>query len=141
MPGTNRSQTPASPSERMGWLPLSQKLKSPATCTARALGAQTANDVPSTGPSGPSYVRTWAPSTSQSRSCRPSLMRCRSSSPTAAGQSYVVSSISLTFGHDPVDRRQRHGEPVRPVGVLVGDLVDGLVELEGSEQVGTVTGI
>ena len=45
-PGTNSSQTPAPPSDRIGWARPSQKLKSPTTRTPRAFGAQTANAVP-----------------------------------------------------------------------------------------------
>ena len=45
-PGTNSSQTPAPPSDRMGWARPSQKLKSPTRRTPRAFGAQTANAVP-----------------------------------------------------------------------------------------------
>src|SRR5204862_2960526 len=45
-PGTNSSQTPLPPSERIGWVRPSQWLKSPITRTPRALGAQTAKAVP-----------------------------------------------------------------------------------------------
>ena len=54
MPGTNSSQTPLLPSERMGNARESQPLKSPAIRTPRALGAQTANEVPVTGSLGAS---------------------------------------------------------------------------------------
>ncbi len=50
MSGTNSSQTPLEPSVRIGCARPSQWLKSPTTRTPRALGAQTANDVPCTGP-------------------------------------------------------------------------------------------
>jgi hypothetical protein len=52
-PGTKISQTPESPSDRMAWVVPCQWLKSPTTRTARALGAQTANAVPSTSPRAP----------------------------------------------------------------------------------------
>ena len=52
MSGTNSSQTPVLPSTRIGWLLPFQPLKSPTTRTPRAAGAQTANDVPVTGPVG-----------------------------------------------------------------------------------------
>ena len=48
--GTNSSQTPDAPSDRIGWACPSQKLKSPATRTPRAFGAQTANEDPVTSP-------------------------------------------------------------------------------------------
>src|SRR5690606_41033549 len=48
--GTNSSQTPLSPSERIDVARPSQPLKSPMTRTARAFGAQTANEVPTTSP-------------------------------------------------------------------------------------------
>ena len=83
-PGTKRSQTPDPIGRMTCWSPP-QKLNSPATCTDCAFGAHTVNEVPSVGPSGPSYVRGRAPSTSHSRSWRPSLIRWRSSSPIAAG--------------------------------------------------------
>src|SRR4051812_24952142 len=47
-PGTNSSHTPDDPSERIGWTRPSQKFQSPTMRTALALGAHTANDVPST---------------------------------------------------------------------------------------------
>ena len=52
MPGTNSSQTPDEPSERIGVPAPDQWSKSPVTRTPRALGAQTANEVPLTGPPG-----------------------------------------------------------------------------------------
>ena len=48
----NSSQTPEEPSERIGLARPSQPSKSPATRTPRALGAQTANEVPVTTPLG-----------------------------------------------------------------------------------------
>src|SRR5712691_10377188 len=45
--GTNSSHTPEPPSERIGCARPSQWLNSPIIRTPRALGAQTANDVPS----------------------------------------------------------------------------------------------
>src|SRR4029079_19201602 len=59
-PGTNSSQSPDAPSERIGCRRPSQELKSPTTETERAFGAQTANAVPTT----PSSSRTCAPSRS-----------------------------------------------------------------------------
>jgi len=59
-PGTNSSQIPDVPSERIGCRRPSQELKSPTTETERAFGAQTAKAVPRT----PSSSRTWAPSRS-----------------------------------------------------------------------------
>ncbi len=78
MPGTNSSHTPVEPSDRMGKPVPSQKLKEPATRTPRAFGAHTEKRVP---------VTSWcvigcAPSTVHSSSCRPSPIRCRSSSPS-----------------------------------------------------------
>ena len=63
---------------RMGWTRPSQPFQSPTTRTARAVGAHTANAVPSV----PWWVRGWAPSTSHRRSWRPSPMRWRSRSPS-----------------------------------------------------------
>ena len=77
-PGTNSSHTPAEPRDRIGCACPSQKLKSPMTRTPRALGAHTAKDVPVTSPK----LRTCAPSTRHSSSCRPSRIRCRSISPS-----------------------------------------------------------
>ena len=51
-PGTNSSQTPDDPSERIGVPAPDQWSKSPVTRTPRALGAHTANEVPVTGPPG-----------------------------------------------------------------------------------------
>ena len=51
--GTNSSQTPEVPSWRIGCSRPSQLLKSALIRTARADGAQTANDVPVTGSSAP----------------------------------------------------------------------------------------
>ncbi len=48
--GTNSSQTPVPPRDRIGCPRPSQWLKSPMTRTPRALGAQTANAVPVTSP-------------------------------------------------------------------------------------------
>ena len=48
----NSSHTPDEPSERIGLARPSQPSKSPHTRTPRALGAHTANEVPSTTPSG-----------------------------------------------------------------------------------------
>src|SRR6266508_3171226 len=62
-PGTNSSQTPEEPSTRIGFRRPSQRLKSPTTRTARALGAHTAKAVPAT----PSSTVGWAPSRSHSR--------------------------------------------------------------------------
>ena len=51
-PGTNSSQTPVEPSERIGVPVPSQWLWSPTTRTPSADGAHTANDVPCTSPRG-----------------------------------------------------------------------------------------
>src|SRR6478735_9125537 len=51
--GTNSSHTPEVPSCRIGCSRPSQLLKSALIRTARALGAQTANDVPVTGSRAP----------------------------------------------------------------------------------------
>jgi hypothetical protein len=48
IPGTNSSHTPEEPSDRIGYPVPSQKLKPPASRTARALGAHTQNRVPAT---------------------------------------------------------------------------------------------
>src|SRR5699024_11438551 len=45
-PGMNTSHTPEFPRVRMELPAPSHPLKSPITCTARALGAHTANEVP-----------------------------------------------------------------------------------------------
>ena len=87
-PGTNNSQTPEDPIDRMGSAVGFQPQKSPITLTPRALGAHTANDVPVTGPPGVSNVRTWAPSTCHRCSWRPSPMRCRSTSPSVGRNRY-----------------------------------------------------
>ena len=47
-PGTNSSQSPDEPSERIGFSRPSQPLKSPTTLTEAAFGAQTANATPAT---------------------------------------------------------------------------------------------
>src|SRR5918998_5760897 len=53
-PGTKSSHTPLAPSERMGCTGV-QRLWSPTTRTPRALGAHTANEVPSISPSTLGY--------------------------------------------------------------------------------------
>src|SRR5579871_896529 len=88
-PGTNSSQIPEEPSERIGCRRPSHELKSPTTATERAFGAQTANAVPTT----PSMSRTCAPSRSYSRSWRPSIARCRSSSPSVGRNAYGSRSV------------------------------------------------
>ncbi|CAM5279308.1 hypothetical protein SALBM311S_06651 [Streptomyces alboniger] len=91
IPGTNSSQTPVPPSERIGNAEPSQKLKVPATRTPRAFGAHTVNRVPAT----PSWIIGCAPSARHSSSCRPSPIRCRSRSPSAGRKRYA-SSVSWT---------------------------------------------
>ena len=82
---------PDEPSERIGCMRPSQKLKSPTTDTARPDGAQTANAVPRT----PSISRTWAPSLVHSSSWRPSPTRCRSSSPIVGRKRYGSSIVTV----------------------------------------------
>ena len=77
--GTKSSQMPDGKRRRMGWRRASHALKSPITATRSALGAHTAKRTPCT----PSTVTTLAPSASASLKCRPSLNRCRSSSPSS----------------------------------------------------------
>jgi hypothetical protein len=48
--GTKSSHTPLEPSDRIGWPAPSQWFRSPTSRTPRACGAQTANEVPRTGP-------------------------------------------------------------------------------------------
>ena len=67
----------------------SQRSKSPTIRTLRAFGAQTAKLTPST----PSCVRGCAPSTSYRRSCVPSPMRCRSTSPSVGPNRYGSSQL------------------------------------------------
>ena len=67
----------------------SQRSKSPTIRTLRAFGAQTAKLTPST----PWCVRGCAPSTSYSRSCVPSPMRCRSTSPSVGPNRYGSSQL------------------------------------------------
>jgi hypothetical protein len=92
-PGTKISQTPLLPSERMGWVQPAQPSKSPVTRTPCAVGAQTAKLVPVTVPFGVSYACRWAPRASHSRSCRPSPIRCRSTSPSVGSQRYGSSTM------------------------------------------------
>src|SRR5690625_6312040 len=84
--GIKISQTPEEPRERMACEVPSQWLKSPITRTARALGAQTLNEVPETSPKSLGKLRTCAPSTRHNSSCRPSPIRCKSTSPNVGGK-------------------------------------------------------
>ena len=88
MPGTNSSQTPLAPIERIGIRRPSQRSKSPTIRTLRAFGAQTAKLTPV----APSCVRTCAPSTSYRCSWVPSPIRCRSTSPSVGPNRYGSSS-------------------------------------------------
>ena len=83
--GTKSSQTPARPSERIGCARSSQALKSPTTLTARAAGAQTAKAVPVRSVERARMRAERVPE----RSWRPSLIRCRSSSPSVGGKEYA----------------------------------------------------
>ena len=90
-PGTNSSQIPDAPSDRIGCRRPSQELKSPTTATERAFGAQTANAVPST----PSSSRTCAPRRSYRCSWRPSMARWRSSSPSVGRNEYGSRTVNV----------------------------------------------
>src|SRR5665647_3372566 len=69
--GMKSSHTPVDPNERIGCTEPSHSLKSPTTRTARAFGAQTANEVPRTGPMGPvSYTHLRAHETDSYLVCR-----------------------------------------------------------------------
>src|SRR5439155_22930068 len=46
----------------------------------------------------------------------------------------AAASGLLESAAEALDGGQRNRDPVRPVGLLVGHLVDGLLELEGGEQ-------
>ena len=90
--GRKTSHTPLEPIERNGFARPSQPSKSPVTRTPRAFGAHTANETPLIVPEAVSYERMRAPSTSHSRSWRPSPIRCRSSSPTVGSHRYGSST-------------------------------------------------
>ena len=60
----------------------------------KVVGAHTANAVPVTGPKAEAYVRTRAPSAFHNSSCRPSCIRCRSSSPSVGRWRYGSSWMS-----------------------------------------------
>ena len=81
--GRKSSHTPLDPIMRIGWMRPSHPLNCPTTLTRCALGAHTANAVPST-PSctigcAPSFVhrRRWVPSLKRWRSTSPSVGRKR----------------------------------------------------------------
>ena len=84
---------PAGKRRRIGWRRASQELKSPTTATRSALGAHTAKRTPST----PSTVTMLAPSDSASSKCRPSLNRCRSSSPKQRAEGVGILGLLLRF--------------------------------------------